>query len=266
VFCIRTGLSASSAPINQFVHYRECPDASNKAIVGLNVDTLYSFASLDLAKEPMVLSIQLMGDRFWLMQIIDAWNNVPAAPGSRTVGGKGGNFAIVGPGWKGMLPANLTELRMPTNLVMIGGRTYTAGKDDYAAVHALQDQYKLVPLSAWGKAYTPPDNVPFNGVLSPQLVQVIYRTRKRAFKSRGRRIAKRAHRCGTAAPRSAPTPAAHHPGKTVFLPRRPRGRRSFEVCRQDPRGVRPECRLKSLCYWFRRWKRLSRFASWLASP
>ena len=49
---------------------------------------------------------------------------------------------------------------MPTNLVMIGGRTYTANKDDYAAVHALQDQYKLVPLSEWGKAYTPPTDVP----------------------------------------------------------------------------------------------------------
>jgi hypothetical protein len=49
---------------------------------------------------------------------------------------------------------------MPTNLVMIGGRTYTAGKSDYDAVHALQDQYKLVPLSAWGKSYAPPDNVP----------------------------------------------------------------------------------------------------------
>jgi len=29
-------------------------------------------------------------------------------------------------------------------------------KVDYAAVHALQDQCKLVPLSAWGKDYTPP--------------------------------------------------------------------------------------------------------------
>ena len=152
--------SGLSAPINQFVHYRKFPDASNKTIVGLNVDTLYSLASLDLTKEPMVLSIPAMGDRFWLMQIIDAWNNVPAAPGSRSLGGKGGNFAITGPAWKGTLPAGLQELRIPTTLVMIGGRTYTAGKDDYAAVHALQDQYKLVPLSAWGKNYVPPDNVP----------------------------------------------------------------------------------------------------------
>ena len=37
------------APINQFAHYREFPDASNKAVVGLNVDTLYSLAQLDLS-------------------------------------------------------------------------------------------------------------------------------------------------------------------------------------------------------------------------
>ena len=85
------------APINQFVHYREFPDASNRTVVGFNVDTLYSLANLDLAKEPMVLSVPEMGTRFWVMQIIDAWNNVPHAPGSRTVGGKGGHFAIVGP-------------------------------------------------------------------------------------------------------------------------------------------------------------------------
>ena len=85
---------AMRAPINQFVHYREFPDAANKTIVGLNVDTLYSLASLDLSQEPMVLSIPHMGDRFWIMQIIDAWNNVPHAPGSRTLGGKGGVFAL----------------------------------------------------------------------------------------------------------------------------------------------------------------------------
>jgi hypothetical protein len=148
------------APINQFAQYREFPDASNRSVVGLNVDTLYSFGSVDLAQGPIVLSIPEMGNRFWVMQLIDAWNNVPHAPGSRTVGGKGGNFAIVGPNWKGTLPPGLTELRIPTSLAIIGGRTYTANKDDYAAVHALQDQYKLVPLSEWGKAYTPPDNVP----------------------------------------------------------------------------------------------------------
>ena len=37
------------------------------------------------------------------------------------------------------------------------GRIYCTGTpEDYAAVHALQDQCKLEPLSAYGTDYTPP--------------------------------------------------------------------------------------------------------------
>jgi len=148
------------APFNQFAHYREFPDAKNNPIVGMNVDTLYSIAYLDLSAEPIVLSIPEVGDRFWLMQIIDGWNDVPAAPGARTSGPKGGNFALIGPNWTGKLPEGLTEVRSDTSLTMIGGRTYTSGKDDYDAVHKLQDQYRLVPLSKWGTDYAPPASVP----------------------------------------------------------------------------------------------------------
>ena len=42
------------APINQFVHYRAFPDASNRTVVGFNVDTLYSMAQLDLSKRRQV--------------------------------------------------------------------------------------------------------------------------------------------------------------------------------------------------------------------
>ena len=152
------------APFNQFDQHREFPDAKTNKIVGMNVDTLYSLAHLNLAAEPMVLVVPpIEGNRWWIMQIIDAWNDVPAAPGSRTHGGKGGNFALVGPNFKGSLPAELEEIRVDTSLVALGGRTYTGGKDDYAAVHKIQDQYKLIPLSQWkGKetSYTPPASLP----------------------------------------------------------------------------------------------------------
>jgi hypothetical protein len=97
------------APLNQFAHYRAFPDAANRTVVGFNVDTLYSLAQLDVAPEPLVLSVPEMGDRFWIMQLVDGWNNVPAAPGSRAVGGRGGDFAIVGPGWDGSLPDGVSE-------------------------------------------------------------------------------------------------------------------------------------------------------------
>jgi hypothetical protein len=152
------------APFNQFDHHREFPSAANNKIVGMNVDTLYSIGNLDLTTEPIVLVVPpIEGKRWWLMQIIDAWNDVPAAPGSRTHDGKGGNFALVGPNFKGTLPAGLEALPVDTSLVMIGGRTYTAGPADYTAVHAIQDRYQLIPLSQWKGAdttYTPPKNVP----------------------------------------------------------------------------------------------------------
>ncbi len=147
------------APLNQFAHFRELPDSSDQVVVGLNVDTLYSLASLDLLDGPLVLSVPEMGGRYWLMQLIDAWNNVLHVPGTRTVGDGGGDFVIVGPTWTGTLPEGVTELRIPSNLAVIGGRTSVSGPEDYAAVHTLQDQYRLVPLQAWGTDWAPPAEV-----------------------------------------------------------------------------------------------------------
>jgi hypothetical protein len=150
----------TKAPINQFAHVRAFPDATYTDIVSPNADTLYSLAWLDVAKEPMVLSVPALGKRFYLMQIMDEWTNVFASPGTRTTGGGKGHFAIVGPEWTGKLPEGVNELKSPTNSVWIVGRTQANGKDDYPAVRAIQDEYKLTPLSAWGKDYTPPGNVP----------------------------------------------------------------------------------------------------------
>lgn len=156
------------APYNQFAHFREFPDPSNRTVVAWNVDTLYSIGTLDLTAEPLVLSIPPMGDRWWLMQLLDAWNDVPAAPGTRTEGNGGGNFALVGPNWSGQLPADVKEIRLDTSLVALGGRTYTAGPADYAAVHKIQDQYKLTPLSKWGTDYAPPESVPVAPDVDPR--------------------------------------------------------------------------------------------------
>jgi hypothetical protein len=145
-----------AAPVNQFVHVRAFPDASFKDVVRANVDTLYSSAWLDLSQEPIVLSVPDTGGRYYLMPMIDAWTNIFASPGKRTTGTQPGNFAITGPGWSGTLPAGVTELKSPTNMVWIIGRTQTNGPADYAAVHAIQDGYRLVPLSAFGKPYTLP--------------------------------------------------------------------------------------------------------------
>lgn len=138
-------------PMNQFGHMAKYPTAADKDIVRLNVDTLYSFAFLDLTQGPMVLSVPDTKGRYYLMPLVDAWTNVFASPGKRTTGTNAGNFLVSGPAWSGTPPA-----KSPTKPVLVGGRTQANGPVDYAAVHAIQAQYKLTPLSAWGKPYKAP--------------------------------------------------------------------------------------------------------------
>jgi hypothetical protein len=142
--------------MGQFYNARTYPDASFKDVTAPNADTLYSTAWLDLAKEPYVVSLPDEGDRYFLIPMLDAWTTVFQVPGKRTTGDKAQTYAITGPGWKGELPKGVTEYKSPTSLVWIIGRTYCTGTPaDYKAVHALQDKYSLVPLSAYGKPYTP---------------------------------------------------------------------------------------------------------------
>ena len=140
----------SRAPMNHFAHRREFPDARFAGVASPNADTLYSVAWLDLAPEPLVLSLPPMADRYYVMQLLDAWTNVFASLGQRTTGSGGGDVAIVGPWWSGTLPPGVKEVRAPTNVVWVIGRTETHGKSDYPAVHEVQDRYRLTALSSWG--------------------------------------------------------------------------------------------------------------------
>jgi hypothetical protein len=149
----------AAAPVNQFANLREFPTAAFKQVVRANVDTLYSSAFLDLSKEPLVLSVPDTQGRYYLLPMFDAWTDVFASPGTRTTGNGAGTFAIVGPDWAGTLPPGLQALRSPTNIVWILGRTQTNGPEDYPAVHAVQDGYKLVPLSRFGTTYALPRGV-----------------------------------------------------------------------------------------------------------
>lgn len=172
------------APMNQFGNMAKYPTAADKDIVRMNVDTLYSFAFLDVTAEPMILSVPDTHGRYYLMPLIDTWTNVFASPGKRTTGTKAGHFAITGPGWTGTLPKGVTEYKSPTNVVMIGGRTQANGPADYPAVHAIQKQYKLTPLSAWGKPYTPPAGKVDPGVdMSPPVEQVAKMSAATYFKT-----------------------------------------------------------------------------------
>ena len=145
------------APMGQLIKARQYPDASFHDVTAPNADTLYTTAFFDVGKEPWVLSLPEMKERYFLMPLLDGWTTVFQVPGTRTTGTGAQTYAITGPGWTGTLPAGMKEYKSGTSMVWLLGRIYCTGTpEDYAAVHALQDQVQLVPLSAWGKAYTPP--------------------------------------------------------------------------------------------------------------
>ncbi|MFA6914946.1 MAG: DUF1254 domain-containing protein [Parachlamydiales bacterium] len=163
------------APVNQFAHFRKYPDASSKDVVRFNFDTLYSFAWLDVSKEPIVLSVPDTDGRYYLVPMLDMWTDVFAVPGTRTTSGKAGNFAIASPNWQGKLPDGVELIRAPTPVVWIMGRTQTNGPDDYEQVHKVQNSYRLTSLSQWGKnpvqlAKSPTDPSIENN--TPPLVQI----------------------------------------------------------------------------------------------
>ncbi len=149
--------SGLNAPMGQLGRSRSYPTAAFRGVTAPNADTLYTNAWIDVSKEPYVLSLPNAHDRYYLFPMLDAWTTVFQVPGKRTTGTGPQTYAITGPNWTGTLPAGVTEYKSPTAMVWILGRIYCTGTPkDYKAVHELQDKITLVPLSSYGKPYTPP--------------------------------------------------------------------------------------------------------------
>lgn len=156
---------SKSAPMGQFARMRAYPTASDHEVTAPNADTLYTMAWLDVSKEPYILGIPDAHGRYYLVPMLDGWTTVFEDPGKRTTGTGPQQYAITGPGWKGDLPAGVKQYKSPTAIVWILGRIYCKGTpQDYKAVHEMQDKMSLVPLSSYGKSYTPPPGQVDRGV------------------------------------------------------------------------------------------------------
>jgi len=73
-------------PVNRFTHVPQFPRPDSRQIIRPNADTLYSTAWLDLSREPVLVHVPDSGDRFYLLQFMDAWTETFADPGKRTTG------------------------------------------------------------------------------------------------------------------------------------------------------------------------------------
>lgn len=145
------------APMNRVIKMREYLPIDNHCCAAPNADTLYTIAWLDVYDEPWILSIPEIKDRYYIVPLLDGFSEVIKVISSINDGSEARNLAITGPGWSGTLPDGLIEVKSSTAIVWMLGRIYSTGTlTDYAAVNAIQDRFKLVPLSAWGRPWTPP--------------------------------------------------------------------------------------------------------------
>lgn len=142
------------APMGTFFNIPGYPPATYRGVSAANADTLYSVAWLDLS-EPQVFSHPQIDKRFFTFELVDLWMIVKDSVGTNTSGEKAMTYLFTGPDWKGSVPEGMTHISFPTRYMIILGRTYALNTpEDLAKVHALQAQYQVRPLSAYGKPYT----------------------------------------------------------------------------------------------------------------
>ncbi len=89
---------------------RKLEDAKHLNGGAPNNDTLYSRAWVYLKDEPVIISVPEIKDRYYTMEIVDFMGDNFAYVGVRATGTKAGNYAIIGPGWKGELPTGVIAL------------------------------------------------------------------------------------------------------------------------------------------------------------
>ena len=136
---------------NQLTNIPRVYTPADTAILTPNSDTPYSMIGMDLRAQPIVLTVpQIEKDRYFSIQLIDAYTFNFDYAGSRTTGNDGGSFLVAGPGWKGETPAGVKKVfRSETDFIIAAYRTQLFNPDDLDNVKKVQAGYKAEPLSSF---------------------------------------------------------------------------------------------------------------------
>lgn len=159
-----------NAPANRLDHRRAFPDASFRAVVRPNFDTLYSSGWIDLSGGPVVVEAPPSPGRYYLLQFLDMWTDSFAVPGTRTNGAEPVRLALVPPGWGGAVPADAIRVDAPTDWVWMIGRTQTNGSADYGAVRAFQDGMRITAQANSRPRPTVTGEFPLNLSIPPKIL------------------------------------------------------------------------------------------------
>jgi hypothetical protein len=87
----------STATPNTLLRAEELATDTSRWVTTPNNDTLYARAWIDLAAGPVTIGLPASGTRYLSVALMDMYSNNFAVLGTRTVGGEGGRFTLVGP-------------------------------------------------------------------------------------------------------------------------------------------------------------------------
>src|SRR6202453_3360584 len=137
------------APWNHITNIPRVFTPADTAVQTPNSDTPYSWLGLDLRAEPIVLTLPpIEKERYYSVQLTDAYTFNFAYLGSRTTGNGGGSYLIAGPNWKGKTPKGVKKvIRSETELIIVVYRTQLFSPADIDNVKKVQAGYKVQTLS-----------------------------------------------------------------------------------------------------------------------
>jgi len=130
------GRGGQPAGLNRFGHTRQLAGPQSRAVTAPNNDTLYSSAWLDLTQGPVTLTVPPTGNRYISVAGMSMYTDNDFVLGTRTTGGGGGRYIIVGPGQAGEGP-NVVRLKTPHGWLL--ARVLVDGPDDLPALRKVQD-------------------------------------------------------------------------------------------------------------------------------
>ncbi len=152
------------APWNHLKNTPRVYGPEDKTIQTPNSDTPYSALGMDLRAEPIVLTVPDVDEnRYYSIQLIDAYTHNFAYIGSRATGSKSGNYLVAGPDWKGETPDGIDGVyNSETYFGWAQYRTQLINLSDLENVKKVQAGYKVQTLSQFLGKPSPENFSPVN--------------------------------------------------------------------------------------------------------
>ena len=139
--------------VNRFYNVREkiTPDFP---VVTPNATTLYGTGFLDMQKEPVIIEMPAITDRYFSLQIMDQYGIFYLMAGNQFNGTEARSYIIVPDDYKGKIPAEFATTEMihapsKTSYVLTRIAVLTGADKDISQINAYQDQISITPLSKW---------------------------------------------------------------------------------------------------------------------